>query len=137
MKRYFTVSVNDAENDEGHGVGAEADDTTCTVAPGKPERLARLADATSTWVAASKNKVKQQAAVEVYAKRPWRECNEEHVAAIASTTSRKVEWFFYDGEDALQFGTHSTLTANLQDLQPVFTTPLLPGVCTVRGGKYR
>ena len=93
MKRYFTVSVNDAENDEGHGVGAEADDTTCTVAPGKPERLARLADATSTWVAASKNKVKQQAAVEVYAKRPWRECNEEHVAAIASTTSRKVECF--------------------------------------------
>lgn len=87
MKRYFTVSVNDAENDEGHGVGAEADDTTCTVAPGKPERLARLADATSTWVAASKNKVKQQAAVEVYAKRPWRECIEEHVAAIASATT--------------------------------------------------
>ena len=30
----------------------------------------------------------------------------------------------YDGEDALQVGTHSTLTGNLQDLQPFFTTPL-------------
>ena len=30
----------------------------------------------------------------------------------------------YDGEDALQVGTHSTLTGNLQDLQPFFTPPL-------------